>query len=107
MDVFGKLKEMLGKGEFANDGSRELAEQWLRDLHNEKEMHSLLVNKGFKLILDHMKRDFVARVQELVMEDPELKAIKRMFVRTVGQKGTEERITKYIEQYLEDPVSSE
>ena len=104
MSAFDKIKSLLKNRSLADDGSKELAKEWLALLDTEKEMRELLNNKGFKKMLDFMKRDFIARMQEIVNQDPELKAIKRMFIRTVGVQGTEERFTKYFEEFLEEPA---
>jgi len=101
-----KLRDLLSKKQLEDDGSRELAQGWLDLLSTSKEMQGLLVNPAFQHMLERMKKDFIVRMAELVDKDPELKAIKRMFIRTVGMKGAEERVKKLVVEYLEEPIET-
>lgn len=103
MLLFDRIKGMIAKGEFANDGSLELAQQWSELLEDERIMESLLSNPAFQKILKSLKADFVSRITTLVDNDPELRAIKRMFIRTVGLSGAKERIREHIESFIENP----
>lgn len=99
MGLVDILKAKLGY--LADDGSKEVAQQYIDAMQQEVEMHGLIHNPGFQKLLDLLKSDFVSRVQKLVESDPELRATKRMFVRTIGSQGAEEQIKKHIEEYLE------
>lgn len=94
-----KIRALIPKLE--NDGSKELALQYLRILQDAEDAQSLMQNKAFSKILDRMKVDFKARVDKLVQADPELAAMKRMFIRTVGMKGAEAKVEQAISEYIE------
>lgn len=97
------LRNALFKKELdTRDGSEELAKEWLDLLDGQEELQSLLQNKAFKQMLDGMTRDFKSRMHELVMKDPELLAIKKMFIRTVGLRDAEAQITKQVVEYLQE-----
>jgi len=96
IERLAKLKESL-----ADDGSREMADSWMKIAHESQEMSALLTNSAFAGLLGKMKADFMARVDTLVKKDPELAAMKRMFVRTIGLKGAEKKIAESIDAYID------
>src|SRR3990172_1967196 len=104
MNPIDKLRKLLQGDQLENDGSKELAEGWLELLNDSQEMQGLLANKTFQSILGRMEKDFLSRMNQLVESDPELRATKRMFIRTIGLRGAEERIQKLVIDYLEEPT---
>lgn len=99
MNISERLRKLLPSLE--NDGSKELANQYMALLKNAEDMASLMQNESFARILDRMKEDFKMRVDKLVRTDPELAAMKRMFIRTVGLKGAEAKIEAAISEYID------
>jgi uncharacterized protein YeeX (DUF496 family) len=99
MNISERLRKLLPALE--NDGSKELANQYMALLKNAEDMASLMQNESFARILDRMKEDFKMRVDKLVRTDPELAAMKRMFIRTVGLKGAEAKIEAAISEYID------
>lgn len=99
MNISERLRKLLPSLE--NDGSKELAAQYVTLLKNAEDMASLMQNESFAKILDRMKEDFKMRVDKLVRTDPELAAMKRMFIRTVGLKGAEAKIEAAISEYID------
>lgn len=99
MNISERLRKLLPSLE--NDGSKELAAQYVTLLKNAEDMASLMKNESFAKILDRMKEDFKMRVDKLVRTDPELAAMKRMFIRTVGLKGAEAKIEAAISEYID------
>ncbi len=99
MNISERLRKLLPALE--NDGSKELATQYMNLLKNAEDMASLMQNESFARILDRMKEDFKMRVDKLVRTDPELAAMKRMFIRTVGLKGAEAKIEAAISEYID------
>lgn len=99
MNISERLRKLLPSLE--NDGSKELANQYMALLKNAEDMASLMQNESFAKILDRMKEDFKMRVDKLVRTDPELAAMKRMFIRTVGLKGAEAKIEAAISEYID------
>ncbi len=102
MSVIDKIKKLIPTLD-KNDGSQDVAEGFIQDIEDSKEMDALLLNSAFKKILGKMKSDFTSRIDELVKQDSELRAMRRMFVRCVGRKGTEERVQAYISSYIDSP----
>lgn len=96
------LTKALTGNELPQDGSQELAKEWLTLLDGQEDLQALLQNKAFKKMTDAMQRDFKARMNELVMKDPELSAIKKMFVRTIGLRDAEALIEKQVVEYLQE-----
>lgn len=95
------LLSLIRNKELPQDGSEELAKEWLSILSNQEELNALLSNKAFKQIQKNLERDFKARMATLVASDPELAAIKKMFIRTVGLKDAESKIEKQMVEYLQ------
>lgn len=97
--MYDKLKGLIPG--LANDGSQELAKQWLDLITSSSDAASLLNDPAFKRLIARMRGDFKERVLQLVDKDPELKAMQRMFVRTVGLAGAQEQIERSIEELIE------
>lgn len=99
MAIYDKLKGLIPG--LADDGSKELAKQWLALMENSSEATALLRDPAFKRLIDQMRKDFRERLLAVVEKDPELKAMHRMFVRTVGLSGAEEQIERSINELIE------
>jgi hypothetical protein len=102
MNIKETLKSLLSGSDLKNDGSKELASEYLALVENQEDLNTLLQNKAFLKMLDYLERDFVSRMQAIVQSDSELSAIKRMFIRTVGLKDAEAIIEKKMKQFLEE-----
>lgn len=102
MNIKETLKSLLTGNTLQNDGSKELASEYLALVENQEDLSALLQNKAFLKMLDYLERDFISRMQTLVQSDSELTAIKRMFIRTVGLKDAEAIIEKKMKQFLEE-----
>lgn len=102
MNIKERLRKLIPQLD-PSDGSQDVARAFIDDLDNEEEMHGLLQNSAFKKILDRMRVDFTKRIDELVKKDPELKEMRKMFVRTVGTKNTADRVKQYVEKYIDSP----
>jgi hypothetical protein len=83
------------------DGSLEAVTEWERIIDDEKEMEVLLQQAGFRSLIDAMAREFRARLEEVIKNDPELTAQKRMFDRTLGLKGAKKEINKIVDELIE------
>ena len=99
MGIYEKLRDLIPT--LADDGSKEAAQQWLDIIGSASEMDALRQNPAFRKLLDQMRGDFTTRVLQLVAKDPELSAMRLMFVRTLGLKGAEEQISKSIASLVE------
>ena len=99
--IFAKLKE-LKAGLVDWDGSREVAKQYEDWVQLEADVRALLNTDGFKHLLELMRSDFTARLQEVISKDSELKAMKRMFVRTLGTQGAEQEVTRIINEIVDE-----
>lgn len=99
MSMYDKLKGLIPS--FADDGSKELANQWLDLVASATEAHSLLNEPAFKRLIAQMRGDFEERLLKLVDQDPELKAMRRVFIRTIGLAGASEQIERSIEELVE------
>lgn len=97
--MYDKLKSLIPT--YADDGSKELANQWLDAMRGAGEVRELLQNPGFQRVIGQMRADFSERLLTLVNSDPELRAMRKMFVRTIGLSGAEEQIAKSIEGLIE------
>lgn len=100
MSHANELKSRLGQLE--NDGSRQLAESHILALDEAKMMGELLTNKTFAAILDRMKVDMRKRLLDLIAQDPDLAAMKRMFERTIGVAASESKIEEVIKTIVEN-----
>lgn len=101
MDIRGKIMALLPS--LQDDGSRELVKQWASILDDAGEIESLMVHPAFKRILDQTRLDFKKRLSTLIENDPELKAMRRMFIRTTGLSGASEQIEKALNEMVEEP----
>lgn len=97
--MYDKLKGLIPG--LANDGSKELAKQWLDLMKDSTEAQSLLAEPAFQRLVMQMRRDFKERILTLVDRDPDLKAMHRMFVRTVGLSGATDQIERSINELVE------
>lgn len=97
--MYDKLKGLIPG--LANDGSQEVAKQWMELFESSTEVASLLNEPAFKKLVAKMRQDFKERILELVAKDPELKAMHRMFVRTVGLAGAQDQIERSINELIE------
>jgi hypothetical protein len=97
--ILDRLKEMLPQ--LDDDGSKQLAEQYMELIEQEKEMESLAVHKGFQKILAIMKSDFKDKLKVTIKKDPELNEIRKMFVRVVGLHGSEVVVEEILNDLLE------
>lgn len=86
-----------------NDGSKEVALSYLSTLEEAEQMESLLQNKTFSLVIGKMKMDMRSRLSDVVKNDPELNAMKRMLARTIGLRGAEAQIEQVIDEFLDSP----
>lgn len=99
MSMYDKLKGLIPG--LADDGSKELAKQWLDLIKDSTEAQSLLADPAFQRLILQMRRDFKERILAIVDKDPELKAMHRMFVRTVGLAGATDQIERSINELVE------
>lgn len=100
MGIYDKLRSIIPN--LSDDGSKEMAAQWLDIMGDAAEMDVLLQNPAFVRLLASMRADFTERVLQLVAKDPELSAMRRMFVRTLGLKDAEEQIAKSVASLVEE-----
>ena len=98
--IVEKLKGMLSRGELEDDGSIERAKEYIKMVSDAHQMEELSKNEAFKLLLEELSREFKDRMMKLTESDPELKAIRRMFVRTIGKEETVQRLERDIENFL-------
>ena len=99
--IFARIKEL--KESLTDwDGSKEVAEQYSDWVRLEQDVQTLLNSDGFTRLLELMRSDFTARLLSVIDKDPELKAMKRMFVRTLGTQGAEEEVTRLINDIVDE-----
>jgi hypothetical protein len=103
MTIFDKLKSIVRSNDW-DDESKALAKEWQAQLQESVEIASLVKHPGFSVILEQMKSDFKSRMRTVVSEDPELRAIRNMFIRTVGAKGTEDAVNSMLDEFLDEPI---
>lgn len=97
--MYDKLKGLIPG--FADDGSKEVAKQWLDLMQDAAEAQSLLAEPAFKRLVSQMRHDFRERLLAVIEKDPELKAMHKMFVRTVGLAGATDQIERSINELVE------
>jgi len=97
------LDRIVGlKDQFLDDGSKELLDVYMEAIEDEGEAQALLANTAFKKMLEAMRRDFKQRMYQIVEEDPELKQIKNVFLRTIGKQGAEKQIEKILDEFIDE-----
>lgn len=101
MSVLDRLKKIIGDPNLADDGSRELAKAWVENIEDAKHLDSLMENPAFKNILEGLRSEFRDRMLELVAKDPELSAMRHVFIRLIGLDKTENRIEEYIDAIMD------
>ncbi len=82
------------------DGSRDVAEGWVDTLLKAGEIDELLRNKAFARVVESIRFDARQRLAELIKSDPELVAMQKLLVRTVGRQRQAEIVEKTIEEFL-------
>lgn len=102
MTVYDRIKSLIPRLD-DDDGSKKLAESWLGLISDASEIHELLNQKTFRKIIAQMRADFRARLEVKIEDDPELKAMRRMFIRTIGLSGAEEQISKALDEMIDGP----
>lgn len=101
MSIFGKIKAL--KNQLVDwDGSREVADQYSEWVRSEKDMQTLLNSDGFQRLVELMRADFSGRLKSVIDNDSELKAMKRMFVRTLGTQGAEREVNRIIDEMVDE-----
>lgn len=100
MSLYAKLKAWIDDPSSPNDGSKEVAESYLRELEDSGEFEAMLNNKSFKHVLENLRAEMRERFNELVEEDPVLKAQARLLVQTVGRSVARKEIEKTIAEFL-------
>lgn len=84
------------------DGSMQMAEEWERVIADEEQMRVLLNYEAFKGLIDQMAAEFKARLEDVIAEDHELVAMKKMFDRTLGLTGAKKEINKIVDSLIEE-----
>ena len=79
------------------DGSHQVAAQYEEWIEAESDMKSLLATKGWQRLQGQLVQDLQAGVKKAIADDPELSAIKRMLVRTLGTQGASDAVTKVVD----------
>lgn len=96
MRILDKIREL--KGNLVEwDGSRDVAVQYEEWIKAESDMKSLLSTTGWKRLQEQLSSDLHAGIKKAIAADPELTAIKRMMIRTLGTQGAAEAVTKIID----------
>lgn len=101
LSIFDRIKA-LKTNLISWDGSYEVADQFAEWVKLEKDIKTLLDSDGFQRLMSLMRQDFHGRLQEIISNDPELKAMKRMFVRTIGTQGAESEVTRIIDEIVDE-----
>lgn len=96
MHILDKIRDM--KHSLVEwDGSREVAKQYEEWIEAEADMAALLATKGWQRLQEQLIQDMQAGVKKAIAADPELSAIKRMLMRTLGTKGAADAVTKIVD----------
>jgi len=98
MSLVDKIKKI--RGTLADDGSLELCDSWMREISISQENEILLKNPAFMELMSKMEADFKDAVCSMVDTRPELKAMKVMFARVYGNKESEKKIEKLVEELI-------
>lgn len=101
MSVTERLKKIIKDPDIADDGSVELAKSWLENIEDSRHLESLMANPAFKNILKGMKAEFKEKLLQTIAQDPELNAMRQVFIRLVGLDEAENRIEEYIDGIME------
>lgn len=97
MTILDRIKVM--KGSLVNwDGSLDVAKQYEEWVRAEVDMKSLLATSGWKRLQEQLVQDLHAGLKKAIANDPELTAIKRMLVRTLGTQGAEKVVSELIDE---------
>lgn len=99
MTIIDKLRAIIGT--LPDDGSREVAKQWESIVTDAAEMSELLANPTFKKLVESVEAEMRKRLNDLVSQDPELKAMRNLLIRTTGLVVSRERVEHAIEAYLQ------
>lgn len=96
MHIIDRIKAM--KGSLVEwDGSRQVAAQYQEWIEAEGDMKSLLATKGWQRLQEQLIQDLQSGVKKAIADDPELSAIKRMLIRTLGTQGATDAVTKVVD----------
>ena len=96
MHIIDRIREM--KGSLVEwDGSKEVVKQYEDWIQAEVDMAALLNTDGWKRLQEQLIQDLQAGVKVAIARDPELSAIKRMLIRTLGTQGAADAITKVVD----------
>jgi len=101
MSILDRIKVMKGSL-LQKDGSIEVANQYEDWIRAEKDMSALLKSPGWIRLQEQLEQDLHAGVKKAISNDPELTAIKRMLIRTLGTQGAESAITKIIDKVAKE-----
>ena len=101
MSLRDKIKVAMNKLN-PYDGSLSVVSEWERVVEDEEEMRVLLNNDAFRSLIDTMAMEFRVRLDEVIAEDCELSAQKRMFERTLGLNGAKKQINKIVDELIEN-----
>lgn len=99
--ILDRLKNLIPELD-DRDGSKQLAEQYMELVEQEKEMESLVTHKGFQKILAIMKSDFKEKLKQVIKEDPELNELRKMFIRVNGLRGSEQMVEEILNELVEN-----
>jgi len=101
MNILDRIKAM--KGSLVQwDGSIDVAKQYEDWIRAEADMKSLLATDGWKRLQEQLIQDLHAGLKKAISADPELTAIKRMLVRTLGTQGAQEAVTKIVDEIAQE-----
>lgn len=98
MNVLEKLKNLIPR--LQDDGSKEVAQSWIESAAKAAEIDQLMSNPVFARILESIRIDAKARLHELAMKDPEITAMRKLLVRTIGRQRSAEQVSQMIDDYL-------
>ncbi len=99
MSVISRIKELMPKLD-KSDGSVQVAEQWIEAVAKADEIQALMNNAVFSRIIEGHLKDARARMHTLCEADPELRAIRKLLVRTIGREQTARLVEEQVGKYL-------
>ena len=101
MSIYSKLIK-IAKGNKFDEPSKVIANQLAKNIKREVDIEELLRTDGFKYVMEHLRGAFIARMTEIVKEDPELRTLKSLFAITLGAKGAEEKAKELFDEFIEN-----
>lgn len=100
--MFEKLLQL--RGHLANDGSREVIDSLISEAKDQNAVKELRNQEGFKILMKSFRGAFHSRMQDVILQDPELKSLYRILKTMIG-RDVDKEIEAIVDEFLEEASS--